>query len=357
MLAGLLGLRFWAGQLSELAFVPSARFVAPKPLAADAYDRPAMWLARPGKAGDPTRWLPAGAAPARPLPALVFYVHPTTLFDKASWNARLPDPATDARTALFAGSQASAFNGAALAGGGGLWAPYYRQATYGAFLTRKADGAAALDAAYRDVLLAFDHFLVEARAHPGLPIVLVGHSQGALHLMHLLRDRVAGTPLAGRIAAAYVVGWPVSVTHDLPAMGLPACARADQPGCVLSWMSFAEPADPSATLEAYARLPGLDGQKRGGTPILCTNPLTGTPNAAAPASANLGTLAPDPAGARLVPGMVPARCGENGFLLIGSGPQMGDQVLPGGDYHVYDIALFWANLRADVARRVAAWKR
>ena len=37
---------------------------------------------------------------------------------------------------------------------------------------------------------------------PALPIVLVGHSQGALHLMRLLKDRVAGTPLAGRVAAA-----------------------------------------------------------------------------------------------------------------------------------------------------------
>jgi hypothetical protein len=31
-------------------------------------------------------------------------------------------------------------------------------------------------------------------------------------------------------------------------------------------------------------------------------------------------------------------------------------VLPGGNYHVYDMVLFWANLREDSARRVAAWK-
>ena len=30
-------------------------------------------------------------------------------------------------------------------------------------------------------------------------------------------------------------------------------------------------------------------------------------------------------------------------------------VLPIGNYHIYDYALFWSNLRADFARRAAAW--
>jgi len=30
-------------------------------------------------------------------------------------------------------------------------------------------------------------------------------------------------------------------------------------------------------------------------------------------------------------------------------------VLPGNNYHVYDMTLFWANLRADYERRTAAW--
>jgi len=53
---------------------------------------------------------------------------------------------------------------------------------------------------------------------------------------------------------------------------------------------------------------------------------------------------------------VSARCGPQGFLLIGSPPSLGSYVLPGNNYHVYDIPLFWANLRADVAARVAAWQ-
>ena len=155
--------------------------------------------------------------------AAVFFIHPTSYFDRTRWNAPLADTTANTRAELFTRGLASPFNAARE-----VWAPRYRQATFGAFLSGKPAAAQALDAAYGDVLAAFDSFVAEA--DPALPIVLVGHSQGALHLMRLLKDRVAGTPLAGRVAAAYVVGWPVSLTHDLPAMGLPACSGPDGEG-------------------------------------------------------------------------------------------------------------------------------
>ena len=56
----------------------------------------------------------------------------------------------------------------------------------------------------------------------------------------------------------------------------------------------------------------------------------------------------------------PAACafdlwGERGLLLIGNSPDLGPYVLPGNNYHVYDIPLFWENLRLDVARRMRTW--
>lgn len=350
VIAGLIGLRYWAEPLSQLAFVPAAGLAAPA-AAPRAYASPDLWLARPDKsATDTTRWLPGGAAAGDRVAAAVFYVHPTSFFDNAAWNASFDDATATAGAEGFARVQASAFNAAVQ-----LWAPRYRQATFGAFLTDAPAGQRALLIAYRDVLAAFDHFV--AHSDPRLPIVIVGHSQGALHVLHLLQDRVAGTALAQRIAAVYVPGWPVSIAHDLPALGLPACTRPAQSGCVLSWMSYAEPADPSDTLSRYDRTPGLDGRRRKGSPILCTNPLTGGTGTAAPAGANLGTLAPDIStnSGGLVPGLVPARCSPDGFLLIGPGPQLGPQVMPGNNYHVYDIPLFWANLRRDFALRVSHW--
>jgi hypothetical protein len=133
-----------------------------------------------------------------------------------------------------------------------------------------------------------------------------------------------------------------------------ACAAPDQAGCVVSWLSYGEPADPKMTLAAYARRPALDGKSPGGSRFLCSNPLTGGIGGSAPASANRGTLKPDKEvkTASLIVGAVPATCRLDGFLSVGDAPDMGAYVLPGNNYHIYDIPLFWANLRADFARRV-----
>jgi hypothetical protein len=173
-----------------------------------------------------------------------------------------------------------------------------------------------------------------------------------------LRDRIAGKPIAGRVVAAYVVGWPVSVAADVPAFGLPACERADQARCVLSWESFGEPANTDLITHVYDGSTGPTGQKRQRDDLLCVNPLTGTRNGAADAPANLGTLVPnaDLTDASLAVGQVAARC-QKGFLIIdGEVPAMGPYVLPGNNYHVYDYALFWANIRQDAQRRLAAWR-
>jgi hypothetical protein len=227
----------------------------------------------------------------------------------------------------------------------------------GAFLTDAPEGRQAIDAAYADVREAFRYFL--SSVDPETPIVLAGHSQGALHLKRLLAEEIKGSPAAQRLVAAYVIGWPVSTLHDLPVMGIPACAAPDQTACVISWSSFAEPAEPELVLDAYATMPALDGQKPGNDPMLCTNPLTGTPGGAAPASANLGTLVPEDSMEKgeLRPGLVPARCDKRGLLLIGPPPEMGSYVLPGNNYHVYDLPLFWANTKADVIRRTEAWQK
>lgn len=350
LIAGAFALALWPDKLSEVALVPDKAFERQAPVAAEGYADPALWISRPGQANDPARWLPAGTK-AEPVGAAVFFVHPTSYLNKASWNAPIADPAARDLADTFVRGLASPFGGAAQ-----LWAPRYRQATFGAFLSDKPEALEALDLAYGDVAAAFDHFIAQVPA--GQPIVLVGHSQGAYHLRRLLKDRVAGTPLAARIAAVYAVGWPLSLQHDLPLLGLPACAAPDQAGCLVSWLSYGEPADPRMTLAAYARRPALDGKSPGGSPFLCSNPLTGGIGGTAPAGANRGTLKPDKdtKTASLILGAVSATCRPDGFLSIGDAPDMGAYVLPGNNYHVYDIPLFWANLRGDFARRVTAWK-
>jgi hypothetical protein len=356
VLAVLMALRLWPSALSRLAFAPTGHFEAQAPLPRNAYADPAMWYARPGRGDELIRWQPpfaqgSAAPPAGEVPPIaVFFVHPTSYLERSHWNAPLDDETAQSRARLFLKGLASPFGQASE-----VWAPRYRQATIGAFLTHSPEAHEALDLAYRDVSQAFDQFLDEVG--PDVPIVLAGHSQGALMIDELLRKRIAGTPLQGRIAMAYPIGWPLSVEHDLPALGLPACTNAEQARCLVTWSSFAEPADPGMLLEWYKNSAGYDGQPRGDSGALCVNPLTGTMGAGAPASANLGTLVPsdDLSSGALVAGAVSARCGKRGLLLIGDPPDLGPYVLPGNNYHVYDIPLFWEDLRQDVARRMRTW--
>ena len=348
-LAATFAYRMFGAELLRQAMVPGAAFEVQARLPTTAYKNSDMWLARPDIADNPALWVPAGQAAAKAAPTAVFFIHPTSYLDRSRWNAPLDSKEANDRAALFLRGQASAFNAS-----GQIWAPRYRQATFGAFLTSKTEAQKALDLAYRDVAQAFDQFLVEAGDRP---IVLAGHSQGALHLARLLHDRIAGTPLAKRIVAAYVVGWPISRTADLPALGLPECTGPNATGCILSWQSFGEPADPSLIMDNFDASTGFAGTPRKATSMICTNPLTGSPDTAALASANLGTLFPstDMNNATLQAGQVPARCVDRGFLMIGTGPEMGPYVLPGNNYHVFDYSLFWANVRADVARRLHAF--
>lgn len=357
--------RLYPGWFMRAAFEPTEAF---QPVAAPApniYADKGMWIARPDMAGDnPTLWLPrlhngetrAGGdrfpLEQRRGDAAIFFVHPTSHLTRSGWNASLDDAEANWRATLFTRGMASS-----LAGAGDVWAPRYRQAALGAFLTDDVDTAnRALSAAFNDVDAAFEQFLEEIP--PDRPIILAGHSQGSLHVMRLLAYRIARRPVARRIAAVYLVGWPVSMTADLPALGLPACANAESSGCILSWQSFGEPADPAMIVNVYDQTIGLNNLPRAGTRMLCVNPISGLLDGGAEAGASLGTVKADSNlddGELFLPG-VAARCddaaaGGRGFLSIGEGPDLGGFLLPGNNYHVYDYPLFWANIRADARHR------
>ena len=391
VIVAMIALSIWSREATEIAFVPRGEFVEQEPLGENAYQDPAMWYSRPGLGtDDPARYQPAiaeaAADPAKQAPSpespaversldapnafetvgaqrgeparrdqlpefAVFFVPPTSYIQAGGdWNAALGDAATNMRARTFLRGLASPFNRA-----DEIWAPKYRQAAAGAFLTNKPEAQRAIDAAYADVAQAFDYFIDSVEADK--PIVLAGHSQGAAHVLRLLLEKVAGTPLETRIAAVYAPGWPVSVEHDLPALPFPACATASQAQCLLTWSAFSDDGEADLIMERYRATPGYDGKPRGEGPILCVNPLTGGTGGSAPASENLGTLLPNDelTSGELVAGAIPARCGDNGLLYIGDPPELGQGVLPGGNYHVYDIPLFWKNVQQDVVARVRAW--
>jgi hypothetical protein len=344
--------RLFAFELFRATLVPHVAFEQSTAPPAPDYAKASSWQARPDIKDNAALWTPAGFAVAPKPGVAVFFITPTAYFSRSHWNAPLDDSRTNQILDMMLKAQASTFNGV-----GAIYAPRYRQATFGSFLTDKPEAKAALDFAYADVERAFAAFLASIPANQ--PIILAGHSQGALHLTRLLKEHVAGTPLAAHIVAAYVIGWPVSVTADLPAMGLPACSTSAWTGCVLSWQSFARPAETAQLRASFEAGIGLTGKPRTGTPMLCTNPLLGraTTDLALPAR-NLGALEPTLAneGKPLPARTIGAVCRADGYLDIGEPPAgFGTFVMPGNNYHVYDYSLFWANIRADAQSRVDAY--
>src|SRR3546814_201028 len=171
-LAASLVYRIWGQQLMQAAMVPSAKFVPQKALVSHTYASPTMWYARPDiRQNNPALWTPAGVTTDGSGQAAIFFIHPTSYLERSKWNAPLDDKESADRARLFIQGQASAFNNA-----GQIWAPRYRQATFGAFLTGKKEAQMALGAAYRDVAAAFDYFLSQ---NEGRPLILAAHSQGS----------------------------------------------------------------------------------------------------------------------------------------------------------------------------------
>lgn len=361
--AGAFAIYQFGGSVLLRNATPKGHFEVPATTSVPDYADINSWLCHPpifnppesGKPAivgvdDPCQWQPKQEVRYDlKMEASTFYIHPTTYLKTDRWNAPLhPGGDTEFRTRLFAQSQASAFYGV-----GRIWAPRYRQASYGAFLLNSDDAEKALDLAFSDVSAAFDEFIREA---PNGPIVLAGHSQGALLLERLLREKVAGKPITRRVAAAYVVGWPISTTADLPDLGLPACTARIQVGCILSWMTFGDPPNPELILGQWEKTKGFNGSDRRHEDILCVNPVTGTEDGSDRHGVG-GYLLPsaDLRSASVSYDAIGATC-RNGLLIVGGNlPNLGPYVLPGNNYHVYDYALFWGAIRGDAGNRVFAW--
>ncbi len=346
-------------KLSQRIFLkPSADFdLASVPPAPD-YSNPDTWAALPTRDDNADVVPPESGAVDGQESAVVdvFFVHPTTYYQDDMWNARYDEP-DETKAFLDDGvlrHQAAVFNSSAR-----VYAPRYRQATLYSFMGEEPDAYKALEFAYGDVERAFEHYI--ENMNESRPFILASHSQGSLHGMKLLQEKIAGTDLANRMVAAYIVGF--SIPEELGAEGVGPCREALSTGCYLNWNSVTAEADNTGWKETTKIW--VDGklQHIAGRKIACVNPITGSLGGAADASANLGAQPFADSGETvrsLREEATGAACSEDGMLIVT--PPTDDEGFTfgtfGEDYHIYDYNLFHMNLRADVARRIDAfWKR
>ena len=156
------------------------------------------------------------------------------------------------------------------------------------------DARRALDFAYRDVLAAY-RGVPRARRPRDRPIILAAHSQGSLHLMRLLRSGSRGAPEARadrRRLCDRLAGLDRRPTCRRSAF--PPARGPDQAGCLLSWQSFAEPADPTPGHRRLRRVDRASAARRARDADALHQPAHRQRAAARRrADANLGTLIPN----------------------------------------------------------------
>ena len=145
----------------------------------------------------------------------------------------------------------------------------HRQVTLRAIRIRVAGRPAGGDypLAYGDVAAAWRNFV--ASRNKGRPFVLIGHSQGALHLQQLLAREIEGRPIARNMVSALIIGFNTLVPEGRTVGGTfkatPLCTRSTQTGCVVTYVSYrAGREPPEGALFGRATQAGMT--------VGCTNP-------------------------------------------------------------------------------------
>jgi hypothetical protein len=262
----------------------------------------------------------------------VFFVHPTTYTDvRFGWNANINDAYINAKTdyssILY---QASVFNQHCR-----LFAPRYRQAHLSAFFINNNETKAAFDTAYADVKRAFGFYL--EHFNNNRPIIIAGHSQGAMMVERLLKDFFDGKPLQQKLVVAYIVGFPIPQNSF---ENIPVCNDSLQTNCFCGWRTFQKNYTP-----AYAK-----AEK---TTSSVTNPLSWTTTPSYIGSEkNKGSVLRD--FNKVISHTTDAQI-HNGVLWVNKPKFPGAIFYRSKNFHIGDINLFYMNMRVNIEQRIFSY--
>jgi hypothetical protein len=262
----------------------------------------------------------------------VFFLHPTTYTDvRFGWNANINDAYTNAKTdyssILY---QSTVFNQHCR-----IFAPRYRQAHISAFFISNEETKAAFDTAYADIKRAFEFYL--QHYNNNRPIIIAGHSQGAMMIERLLKEFFDGKPLQQKLVVAYIVGWP---TPQNSFEKIPLCNDSLQTNCFCGWRTFKKNYMP-----AYV--------KKETTSSYVTNPLSWTTTTEPIGSEkNKGSVLRD--FNKIILHTTDAQI-HNGILWVNKPKFPGAIFYQSRNYHIGDINLFYMNMRENIEQRIFSY--
>ncbi len=352
------------------------------------YAEETSWLCLPGRQDACGRPLPTTALtpngygsngavrPAENSPADCFYVYPTVSRDPGL-NSDMNAGPEEHGAALV---QLGRFAGVCR-----TFAPLYRSATLAAIPRAMAgeDMTAVFNLAYADVRAAWRHYL--EHRNQGRPFVLIGHSQGTIHLTRLLAEEIEESEAAGRMLSAMLIGYNVEVPQGRTVGGsfrrTPLCTEPGQTGCVVTYVSFRADAPPPPASD-FGRTP------RPGFTVACTNPaalgggpapldsywFTAEPPAPGAPTVDWSSLGPPPTPFLRTEGLASAQCvneGQVGYLAVSVNANPGDartdripgdvyfqgRPLPGWGLHLADVSLTQGDLMRLIEAQAQAYDR
>ena len=280
----------------------------------------------------------------------VFYLYPT------AWEAKNDQkplcginyrPMRNKARFLLA-YQATAFSAEA-----NLYAPYYRQYDARHLMTLNFKERAELVRCepWTDVLAAFKYYLANCGGQR--PLVLVGHSQGGMLVKDLLYSFLkTRLELTKRLVAAYVIGFSVSREELVANPEFPFALGAGDTGVIVSYNTEAH----GITIANPTVMPNS----------MVINPISWATNEElATADQSAGSHIIDRLG-RLndIKNLADARLDlKRGVVVCSTFDQeafygTGFELInpfPHGVFHIYDVALYYHDLRCNVAHRVEAF--
>jgi hypothetical protein len=331
-----------------------------------------VWLCLPGRAANPcdtslattvvrangTRSVEHPRRPARP-PIDCFYVYPT-VSDEPTGNASLSIGLAEI---LVAEAQAAPFSQVCR-----IYAPVYRQITNRGLVTPSLNASPTI--AYGDVLAAWRDYL--AHDNHGRGVVLIGHSQGAYVLKHLVATVIERSAVQRRLlVSAILLGGQVHAANTATGRGgdlahVPPCASRTSTGCVIAYSSF-DRMPPRGAMFGRSRIPG--------THIACVNPGAPGSSITAPVTPLFPASVLRFTGAKVsvstpwvaYPGLYTARCEQSGnasWLQITRSDLPGDTrpavrptLGPGWGLHLVDVNIALADLVSVVRAQSHAFAR
>ena len=303
---------------------------------------------------DASNWLSQPSSTDASKPVDVYFLYPT-VYQQANPSAPMVCSADNPQ--MRAGAQAafsrtaSAFSPLA-----NVYAPYYRQAAI-QVLTLPSDKQQAIVGGEptTDALSAFDYYI--KHLNKGRPFMLAGHSQGSNIMINLMADYMKKNPeVYKRMIVAYVPGYSITPEYLQQNSELKFAENSDDTQVIVSYNTVA----PTTAMPDPVVLPGA----------MVINPITWTRSeATATAAQNLGSISLDKNNYAVldaqgqpqrVLGVADARIDTAKGELVCSTVSTatldpGNSLVAAGIFHNYDYPLYYFDLRANAANRIARY--